>query len=448
MSWHLYDQVVKMIRSAIFAVFMTAVIIISPNIYAQNGYSPGQTFPAQPGPTAAPSRGQNFYGTQQQPARSSVSQPAYVTPAAQQQLRGAQRPVVTPYNMDRTPVKRSSESDAGKKSKPAAAQSNSRSRSDVTVTESKKPKGKSSSIRLEEVSSSKAEVSKVEAPTEPSTPEVESSSAETAAIETPEVKLAIVDTKNKLTFSSHKTGKKWIALTYDDGPNPNLTPKLMEYLTANNVPATFYMLGEMVKAHPDLVKALADSGFELANHTYSHPDLRKQSPEKILKELQDTHDLIKEASGVDVLTMRPPYGARNSKVDEVCEKMGYKIILWDVDTEDWRNRSTDAMLSTIIKQTGDGSIILMHDRKHKGRETVLDVTRKAVDHFRAKGYTFVTVGQLLSLTGNENSSSGTAEAGSTTTTLARLGAFATSSSLAVDRPLPTPAVMTPASVLP
>src|SRR5690606_9658820 len=106
--------------------------------------------------------------------------------------------------------------------------------------------------------------------------------------------------------------------------------------------------------------------------------------EEILNELQDTHDVIKEVTGIDCTMMRPPYGAHNQKVDDICRRLGYKIINWDVDTNDWRGRSADAMLETIMKQTGDGSIILMHDRKHRGRESVLEVTQMAVKQLRAK----------------------------------------------------------------
>ncbi len=158
------------------------------------------------------------------------------------------------------------------------------------------------------------------------------------------------------------------------------------------------MQGKMVKTYPALAKEVADMGFEVANHSYNHPDLRRRSDEEILNELQDTHDVIKEVTGIDCTMMRPPYGAHNEKVDNICRRLGYKIINWDVDTNDWRGRSADAMLETIMKQTGDGSIILMHDRKHRGRESVLEVTQKAVKELRAKGYTFVTVGELLDMT--------------------------------------------------
>jgi peptidoglycan/xylan/chitin deacetylase (PgdA/CDA1 family) len=337
-------------------------------------------------------------------------------------------------------VKQSSERTSQRKTKPAAARTTSRSDSQARASETKKQEPANAVVEKASNADSSALTEGAEKKS------AEAAPAASNAVATP----VVPDSTDKLTFMKRKTGKKWIALTYDDGPVPSFTPRLAEYLKTNNVPATFYLLGQMVKAHPELVKSLAADGFELANHSYTHPDLKRQSAEKVRKELQDTHDLIKEVSGIDVKTMRPPYGNHNSMVDEICKDMGYKVILWDVDTEDWRKRSADSMMNTILKETGDGSIILMHDRKHAGRDTVLEVTRKTVEHFRAKGYTFVTVSQLLDLDDLPTATGPGTEADTveTTGTLARLGASATSSSAMADTPLPAPAIMTPTPLLP
>jgi peptidoglycan/xylan/chitin deacetylase (PgdA/CDA1 family) len=261
----------------------------------------------------------------------------------------------------------------------------------------------------------------------------------------------VAESTDKLVFFSRKTGKKQVALTYDDGPNPAFTPRLAEWLRANNVPATFFVCGNMVKEYPDHVKKLAADGFELANHSYNHPDLRKLSPEKITEQLQDTHDLVKEATGVDMNLMRPPYGAHNSKVDDVCRKLGYKIINWDVDTEDWRKRSTPTMMKTIMSKTGDGSIILMHDRKHGGQDTVLETTKQAVQQLRAKGYTFVSVGELLEMPAQSTASASQSlpATGSAAPEVSSLPVPLVNNSGAVTTTtLPTPAIMTPAPILP
>lgn len=197
------------------------------------------------------------------------------------------------------------------------------------------------------------------------------------------------------------TGKKLVCLTYDDGPDP-LTPHLLDYLSENKVPATFYMLGERVKEYPHLVEKVVQGGHELGNHTYDHKLLTKMSAEGIRKELVSTQELLTSASeSSPVPTMRPPYGGQNATVRAICTELGYRVVLWDVDTEDWRGRSTAQMVNTILKTTGDGSIILMHDRLQRGQHkledsTTLNTTKAVVAELRARGYTFVTVSQLLS----------------------------------------------------
>jgi peptidoglycan/xylan/chitin deacetylase (PgdA/CDA1 family) len=152
-----------------------------------------------------------------------------------------------------------------------------------------------------------------------------------------------------------------------------------------------------VKEYPHLVQRVIDSGHEIGNHTYDHKQLTKMSAEAIRKELVSTQELLTSASNsAPVATMRPPYGAHNATVREICKELGYRVVLWDVDTDDWQGRSSEQMIDTILKHTTDGSIILMHDRKHKGRETVMETTKTVVPELRARGYTFVTVSQLLS----------------------------------------------------
>ncbi len=188
------------------------------------------------------------------------------------------------------------------------------------------------------------------------------------------------------------TGKKLVALTYDDGPHPTITPKLIDLLKRKNVPATFYVLGKQMEAYPATARLLHENGFEIVNHTFNHDQLTKLSEAKVRSELTKTNDLITAVTGIPVTHMRPPYGARNARVDAVCRDLGMQIVLWDVDTEDWRKRSAAQMTNTILKGTGDGSIILFHDRY----QASLDSTETVIDSLRARGYTFVTVGQLLS----------------------------------------------------
>ena len=194
------------------------------------------------------------------------------------------------------------------------------------------------------------------------------------------------------------TGKKMICLTYDDGPDRSFTPGLLEYLKSAGVKATFFVCGNRVKEAPELLAQMVQDGHELANHTYSHPLLsaKKISREKITEELASTQELITNASGVKATVMRPPFGGQNATVREICKEMGLRIIIWDIDTEDWRGRSSQQMINNIMKHASDGSIVLMHDRQHKGeKNTVMTTTKAVVPALKEKGFQFVTVSEML-----------------------------------------------------
>lgn len=188
------------------------------------------------------------------------------------------------------------------------------------------------------------------------------------------------------------TGQRLVALTYDDGPDPKITPKLIDLLKQKSVPATFYVLGERVEEYPEITRRLHEEGFEVVNHTYDHQLLTKLGTEKVRWQLDHTNQLITQITGRQVTHMRPPYGGRNASVDAVIGELGMKCVLWDIDTEDWRRRSTGQMVSNILKNTTDGSIILFHDRY----DASLQASAIVIDELKKKGYTFVTVGDLLS----------------------------------------------------
>lgn len=196
------------------------------------------------------------------------------------------------------------------------------------------------------------------------------------------------------TVSSWPTGRKLVALTYDDGPHAKVTPELMDLLEKRKVPATFYLLGRSVQANPKLTAEVVRRGFEVGNHSYSHPQFTKVGADGTRRELRRTAELITTSAGSDVAipTMRPPYGAHNATVRAVCAEMGYPVILWDVDTNDWRSgMTTEKIVATVVDKARDGSIILMHDRL----PSTVPATARIIDELRAKGFEFVTVSQLL-----------------------------------------------------
>ncbi len=226
----------------------------------------------------------------------------------------------------------------------------------------------------------------------PAAQSVQSAPAPTAArpVTAPAAKTARPFTPRSY-ITDWPTGKKLIALTYDDGPDPRFTPKLIDLLLEKKVPATFYVLGQRVNEYPEITRRLHELGFEVVNHTYTHKLLTKLSEAEVRSELKKTNDVITGITGAPVTHMRPPYGGRNAKVDEIIRSMGMKIVLWDIDTNDWRKRSAAQMTSQIMKAASDGSIILFHDRY----QASLDSTAAVIDSLRARGFTFVTVGELL-----------------------------------------------------
>ncbi|MCX7625080.1 MAG: polysaccharide deacetylase family protein [Candidatus Sumerlaeaceae bacterium] len=207
-----------------------------------------------------------------------------------------------------------------------------------------------------------------------------------AAVRTPPPTLKII--------REWPTGKKRLALTFDDGPHPELTRRFLALLAEKGVKATFFLLGPNVEKNPDIVKEIVAAGHEVGNHSWNHPVLNKLTPERIREELEKTSQAIANASGAQVRLVRPPYGSVNKKVEDICDSLGTKIICWSIDTEDWRKNTTkDKMVETVKKNVRDGAIILMHDRFEKSYETTAEI----IDALRADGYEFVTVGELLGL---------------------------------------------------
>ncbi len=223
--------------------------------------------------------------------------------------------------------------------------------------------------------------------------QVSLANSETAAVDrnTTDSQSASSDYRSYYVYSGPKESNL-IALTYDDGPNRRFTPYLIEILMNKQVPATFFFLGERVALYPSVAKFVANMGFEIGNHTYSHPNLRKLSQTEIQDELIKAQEIIKSTTGVTPTLLRPPYMLSNRTVVELAQKMGLAIVFWSVDTQDWRPSTTkQQIVEAVMSQVTGGSIILMHDRNTK----TLEATEEIIDLLRAEGYEFVTISRLL-----------------------------------------------------
>jgi len=198
----------------------------------------------------------------------------------------------------------------------------------------------------------------------------------------------------KITFSQCHVDGPYIAMTFDDGPHTQNTPRLLDMLKERHIHATFFFVGQCVADNPEIVKRIVAEGHDIGNHSWSHPQLSKMNDEAVRNELQKTEDAIVAACGQKPKLMRPPYGAFTARQRAWANgTWGYKIILWDVDPLDWKIRNSEHVKAEILKQTVPGSIILSHDI-HK---TTVDAMPETLDALLAKGFKFVTVSELIAM---------------------------------------------------
>jgi peptidoglycan/xylan/chitin deacetylase (PgdA/CDA1 family) len=190
-------------------------------------------------------------------------------------------------------------------------------------------------------------------------------------------------------------GPSWsngVALTFDDGPSATYTPPILRYLRDNHVPATFFLLGENVEKRPSIVIEMAEYGFEIGNHTWSHVNLASAPKEQIERQIGNASDVIERVCGKRPTLFRPPECAVGKAMREVCVARGLSIIIWSLDTNDWRSgRTTAQILQAVASEVKGGSIILLHDRFARTVEAVPLI----VEAVRERGLEFVTVSDLL-----------------------------------------------------
>ncbi|MFS0574909.1 polysaccharide deacetylase family protein [Sporosarcina sp. 179-K 3D1 HS] len=192
---------------------------------------------------------------------------------------------------------------------------------------------------------------------------------------------------NEAVNEPEESTVKKVALTFDDGPDPKVTTQIIDTLQKYDAKATFFMLGSRVEYYPEIAKQVAEAGHELGNHSWHHPDLTKMGAEKARNEILRTSGIIEEVTGKKATVFRPPYGAVNKQVRNVA---GLPVVLWDVDTLDWKHRDADLLLEKVKSLTKDRSIILMHDI-HQSTAQGLDAV---LDYLQNEGYVFVTVSEM------------------------------------------------------
>lgn len=202
-----------------------------------------------------------------------------------------------------------------------------------------------------------------------------------------------------------------VALTYDDGPNPPYTGRILDVLEQEHVHATFFVVGRAVQAYPTIVQRELRDGDAIGNHTWDHRHLIMMTRAQMRASLQRTDAAIYAATHEHTHLMRPPFGARDWIVMQVAHKLGYSVVMWSVPlARDWEYPPAQVIAQRILPHVSDGSIIVLHDGnrgrlcgpKHLSphicdRSSDIEATRLIVDNLKAQGYRFVTIPQLIAL---------------------------------------------------
>lgn len=197
-----------------------------------------------------------------------------------------------------------------------------------------------------------------------------------------------------VSYSRVLVAGNMIAMTFDDGPHPQNTPRLLNILRARNIKATFFVVGNCVDLYPQVVRRTVAEGHEIGNHTYSHRLLSKLSDSEISLELSRCRDAVVRAAGVAPQVMRPPYGGLLQRQRETIHaEFGYPTILWSVDPLDWKRPGPSVVTSRILHGTTPGAIILSHDL----HASTVDAMPATLDSLLRRGFQFVTVSQLLAM---------------------------------------------------
>lgn len=190
-----------------------------------------------------------------------------------------------------------------------------------------------------------------------------------------------------------KTEDKVCAITFDISWGDKYSPSILDTLKKNNVKATFFIMGPWTLKYPDIARRIAMDGHEIGSHGYKHENYGEKNDEWIRNDIQKAHAQIAEITGKEATLLRPPNGHYSKKSVQLSQELGYKTIIWDADSLDWKNPGTDVVIKRVLTKTKPGSIILLHasDTPIQTAEALPTI----IEGLKAQGYTFMTVGELL-----------------------------------------------------
>ncbi len=182
--------------------------------------------------------------------------------------------------------------------------------------------------------------------------------------------------------------KKKIALTFDDGPDSECTPMLLDGLAERGVKATFFVIGKQAEEQPEVMKRIVDEGHLIGNHTYNHVDIRHMTQTAAKEEILKANEVIIKYTGEEPCFLRPPFGNGTSRLEKDVEMIQ---VLWTIDTMDWACKNESQICSTVYREVKENSIILMHDEY----PTTVRAALRVIDKLQKEGYEFVTVDKIV-----------------------------------------------------
>lgn len=200
--------------------------------------------------------------------------------------------------------------------------------------------------------------------------------------------------ETRITYRRVENEEMKIALTFDDGPHPYYTAKILDILEEYNVKATFFFVGQNIENYPDAAEKVYSAGHEIGNHTYTHHRVRSMERGELLREMNMCDDAIYEIEEYRTRLFRPPEGAFDDEVENTAKSMDYSIILWSIDTRDWEHLSPDRIFENVMKNIKSGDIILMHDYIGRNSPTP-EALKMMIPALLERGYEFVTVSELM-----------------------------------------------------
>ncbi len=206
------------------------------------------------------------------------------------------------------------------------------------------------------------------------------------AFNAPQKKMAAVYTKKE------NKGKK-IALTFDDGPHPVYTEKILDILLEYDIPATFFVVGENASLYPEIIIRTVNEGHEIGNHTYYHRHLSEMKTYQIKKEIQLCEKTIYEICEYKTKLFRPPEGILPDEICRYAAREDYTVVLWSIDTRDWAHTPVSVMVNTVETSISSGEIILMHDYIINSKTP--EALKIIIPYLLREGYVFVTVSELI-----------------------------------------------------